>query len=197
MQAHRGLDKVLQFHEIGSTTARTCAASQPVLTPYKLLEIERTRFGGGRADTRAVQTCPCLEPLFPTGGNASRHTATPVEAKPYGVLRGSSQGWLPARTDSPFAGRDTHPLDDGQPFMKASPPPIPIDPHCLVALICLYSHPRAGRSWCPVDASRSDNEKGGSHALLRPCPPSTLLDVEHGAQFARSDALGHLHYLAD
>jgi hypothetical protein len=29
------------FHEIGSTTARTCVASQLVLTRYKLLEIER------------------------------------------------------------------------------------------------------------------------------------------------------------
>jgi hypothetical protein len=30
-----------------------------------------------------------------------------------------------------------HPLDDAQSFMKASPPPIPFDQPCLVALICL------------------------------------------------------------
>jgi hypothetical protein len=33
----------LCFQEIGSTTVRTCAASQPVLTPYTLLEIARIR----------------------------------------------------------------------------------------------------------------------------------------------------------
>src|SRR5882762_7170347 len=70
-------------------------------------------------------------------------------------------------------------------FETSPPPPMPIDPHCLVALICLYSHPRAGRSWCPGNASQADDDKGGSHALLRPCLPSTLLEVEHGAQCAR------------
>jgi hypothetical protein len=30
-----------------------------------------------------------------------------------------------------------HPLDDTQSFMKASPPPIPFDQPCLVALHCL------------------------------------------------------------
>jgi hypothetical protein len=29
------------FHEIGSKTARSCVAPQPVFTCYKLLEIER------------------------------------------------------------------------------------------------------------------------------------------------------------
>jgi hypothetical protein len=36
--------KVPAFHEIGSTTARIGAASQPVFTHYKLLEIERPLF---------------------------------------------------------------------------------------------------------------------------------------------------------
>ena len=43
-------------------------------------------------------------------------------------------GLLPARAGSPLAGRASHPLDDKQSFMKASPPPIPFDQHCLVAL---------------------------------------------------------------
>jgi hypothetical protein len=41
---------------------------------------------------------------------------------------------LPARAGSPLAGRVSHPLDDEQSFMKASPPPIPFDQPCLVAL---------------------------------------------------------------
>jgi len=36
-----------------------------------------------------------------------------------------------------LAGRDSHPLDARQNFMKALHPPIPIDPHCLVALCFL------------------------------------------------------------
>ena len=35
---------------------------------------------------------------------------------------------------SPLAGRVSHPLDDTQSFMKVSPPPIPFDQPCLVAL---------------------------------------------------------------
>jgi len=45
-----------------------------------------------------------------------------------------SQGLLPARAGSPLAGRVSHPLDDTQSFMKVSPPPIPFDQPCLVAL---------------------------------------------------------------
>ena len=48
-----------------------------------------------------------------------------------------SQGLLPARAGSPLAGRVSHPLDDKQSFMKASPPPIPFDQPCLVALFYL------------------------------------------------------------
>jgi len=43
------------------------------------------------------------------------------------------------RAGSPLAGQDSHLLDDTQSFMKALHPPVPIDPHCLVALIFLYS----------------------------------------------------------
>ena len=50
-----------------------------------------------------------------------------------------AQGLLPARAGSPLAGRDSHPLDARQNFMKALHPPIPIDPHCLVALNFLYT----------------------------------------------------------
>src|SRR5262245_22469343 len=35
----------LDFQGIDSTTVEACAASQPVLTPYKLLEIERYKLG--------------------------------------------------------------------------------------------------------------------------------------------------------
>ena len=38
-----------------------------------------------------------------------------------------------------MVGRDLHPLDDTQSFMKASPPPIPFDQQSLVALNFLYS----------------------------------------------------------
>jgi len=44
---------------------------------------------------------------------------------------------LPARAGSPLAGRVSHPLDDVQSFMKVSPPPIPFDQPCLVALFFL------------------------------------------------------------
>jgi hypothetical protein len=47
-------------------------------------------------------------------------------------------GLLPAQAGSPFAGRDLHPLDDKQSFMKASPPPIPFDQQGLIALYCLF-----------------------------------------------------------
>src|SRR5215470_17304451 len=52
-------------------------------------------------------------------------------------LLAPSQGLLPARAGSPLAGRVSHPLDDVQSFMKVSPPPIPFDQPCLVALIFL------------------------------------------------------------
>jgi hypothetical protein len=51
------------------------------------------------------------------------------------------------RAGSPLAGQDSHLLDDTQSFMKALHPPVPIDPHCLVALIFLYS--RRSRSANP------------------------------------------------
>ena len=51
-----------------------------------------------------------------------------------------SQGLLPARAGSPFAGRASHPLDDEQSFMKASQPPIPFDQPCLVALFFLSAY---------------------------------------------------------
>ena len=62
----------------------------------------------------------------------SRAYASPMAFLP------PSQGWLPARAGSPLAGRVSHPLDDRQNFMKASHPPIPIDPQGLVALDFKY-----------------------------------------------------------
>ena len=57
-------------------------------------------------------------------------------ASPTPFLR-PSQGSLPAWAGSPLARRALHPLDDAQSFMKASPPPIPFDQPCLVALFYL------------------------------------------------------------
>src|SRR5439155_12020995 len=50
------------------------------------------------------------------------------------LFRRLSQGSLPTWAGSPLVGRDLHPLDDTQSFMKASPPPIPFDQQSLVAL---------------------------------------------------------------
>ena len=44
-----------------------------------------------------------------------------------------AQGSLPARAGSPLAGRDSHPLDDEQGFVKSSHTPFPLDQPCLVA----------------------------------------------------------------
>jgi len=54
------------------------------------------------------------------------------------LFRRLSQGSLPTWAGSPLVGRDLHPLDDTQSFMKASPPPIPFDQQSLVALNFLY-----------------------------------------------------------
>ena len=45
-----------------------------------------------------------------------------------------AQGSLPARAGSPLTGRDSHPLDDEQGFMKSSHTPFLLDQPCLVAL---------------------------------------------------------------
>ena len=63
-------------------------------------------------------------------------TRSRTYASPVPFLR-PSQGALPARAGSPFAGRVSHPLDDEQSFMKVSPPPILFDQQGLVALECL------------------------------------------------------------
>jgi hypothetical protein len=73
-----------------------------------------------------------------SGPHAPWPTRSPAYASP-GSFLAPSQGWLPARAGSPLAGQDSHLLDDTQSFMKASHPPVPIDPHCLVALFFLYS----------------------------------------------------------
>ena len=44
-----------------------------------------------------------------------------------------AQGSLPARAGSPLAGRDLHPLDDEQGFMKSSHTSFLLDQPCLVA----------------------------------------------------------------
>ena len=48
-------------------------------------------------------------------------------------LPSPAQGSLPARAGSPLAGRDSHPLDDEQGFMKSSHTPFLLDQPCLVA----------------------------------------------------------------
>jgi hypothetical protein len=78
-----------------------------------------------------------------SGPPAPWPTRSPAYASPRPFLT-PAQGWLPARVGSPLAGQDAHLLDDTQSFMKALHPPVPIDPHCLVALIFLYSAVTAG-----------------------------------------------------
>src|SRR5439155_23620170 len=55
------------------------------------------------------------------------------------LFRRLAQGSLPTWAGSPLVGRDLHPLDDTQSFMKASPPPIPFDQQSLVTLNVLYA----------------------------------------------------------
>ena len=100
------------------------------------------------------------------------HAPWPARSHPYASPRpflAPSQGWLPARAGSPLAGRDLHPLDDTQSFMKASYPPIPFDQPCLVALhflLCcrycpspfsIFSFPRfsALSGLCHIDTARA------------------------------------------
>jgi hypothetical protein len=83
-----------------------------------------------------------------SGPHAPWPAHSPAYASPRPFLA-PSQGWLPARAGSPLAGRDSHPLDDRQHFMEASYPPVPIDPHCLVALIFL-STPRSVQTLAPT-----------------------------------------------
>src|SRR6266581_2530580 len=64
------------------------------------------------------------------------------------LFRRLSQGSLPTWAGSPLVGRDLHPLDDTQSFMKASPPPIPFDQQSLVALNCLSAGGLKARSVC-------------------------------------------------
>jgi hypothetical protein len=83
--------------------------------------------------SRTSRSSPCSG-----GPHAPWPARAPAYASPTPFLT-PSQGWLPARVGLPLAGQDAHLLDDRQHFMKASHPPVPIDPHCLVALIFLYS----------------------------------------------------------
>jgi hypothetical protein len=71
-----------------------------------------------------------------SGPHAPWPTRSPADASPRPFLT-PAPGWLPARAGSPLAGQDAHRLDDTQRFMQALHPPVPIDPHCLVALIFL------------------------------------------------------------
>jgi len=72
------------------------------------------------------------------GAASPRPTRSYAYASPAFLPR-PSQGLLPTRAGSPFAGRVSHPLDDQQSFMESSHPPIPFDQQSLVALNCLYS----------------------------------------------------------
>ena len=78
-------------------------------------------------------------------------TRSRAYASPVPFLR-PAQGSLPARAGSPFAGRVSHPLDDEQSFMKASPPPILFDQQGLVALHFLSSSKSQQRwLWHAID----------------------------------------------
>lgn len=78
---------------------------------YGTLGIRKRIWFRGRIPT--ARTFACLRIVSPISGTSARLATGP--------------GGLP------LAGRDSHPLDNRQSFMKASHPPIPIDPHCLVA----------------------------------------------------------------
>src|SRR5262249_7399453 len=54
-----------------------------------------------------------------SGPHAPWPTRSPASASPTTLL-GSSQGWLPARGGSPWAGRGSHPLEDERRFLKLS-----------------------------------------------------------------------------
>ena len=80
-------------------------------------------------------------------------TRSRTYASPVPFLR-PSPGSLPAWAGSPLAGRALHPLDDTQSFMKASPPPIPFDQPCLVALrIPILSYSSSNALAHPVDVA--------------------------------------------
>jgi hypothetical protein len=64
--------------------------------------------------------------------NCARPTGSPAYASPT-VLPSPSQGWLPTRAGSPFAGWISHPLDSRRSFMELSRLPILLDQKSLVA----------------------------------------------------------------
>jgi hypothetical protein len=66
------------------------------------------------------------------GAEISRPARSHAYASPV-VFPRPPQGLLPTWAGSPLVGRDSHPLDDKQSFMKASHPPIPVGPQGLVA----------------------------------------------------------------
>ena len=105
----------------------------------------RRRHPPPRPDATSAKGCCCLQvnqdPRPPgrlevSGPHVPWPTCSHAYASPTPFL-GSSPGLLPAQAGSPLAGRVLHPLDDVQSFMKVSPPPIPFDQPCLVALFFL------------------------------------------------------------
>ena len=76
-----------------------------------------------------------------TPGKTNHFVATyprPTRSRAYASpspLPSPAQGSLPARAGSPLAGRDSHPLDDKQGFMKSSHSSFLLDQPCLVALL--------------------------------------------------------------
>src|SRR5262249_10266008 len=101
---------------------------------------------------------PTEKPLLPSGksgpwasGKARGFGAACPMAHPFACLRladglsATGARLATGRAGSPLAGQDAHLLDDTQGFMKALHPPVPIDPHCLVALIFLSPQGVGGR----------------------------------------------------
>jgi hypothetical protein len=63
-----------------------------------------------------------------------------------------------------LAGRVSHPLDDTQSFMKVSPPPIPFDQPCLVALNFLSAvRPHRGLCLVPPLPPPGDDARNGEN----------------------------------
>jgi hypothetical protein len=80
----------------------------------------------------------CFSALSASGKIFSFGAAIPRPARSHAyaspaVFPRLAQGLLPTWAGSPLVGRDSHPLNDTQSFMKASHPPIPVGPQGLVA----------------------------------------------------------------
>jgi len=104
-------------------------------------------------------------------------------------LPGPAQGSLPAWAGSPFAGRDSHPLDDKRSFMESSHPPFPFDQPCLVALVLLCAHRVCLDAWRAArrleKAGRRMSDFGLAIAVHAPAYGLTLVTADRAFERLR------------